>query len=258
MATTRSRRPLVAGNWKMNAPPVEARALALAMLPQLSDMSAVESVLCPPYLSIATVRDILGDSPVRLGAQDAYHVDAGAFTGAVSAAMLAGSVDYVIVGHSERRHIFGESDSAVYRKAAAVLKHGMAPIVCVGEQLEERDAGRTESVVRSQLYGSLGGLDPEAFERVVVAYEPVWAIGTGRAATAEQAQAAAALIRAELQRVYGPAARQTRVLYGGSVTPNNCAAFFAQPDIDGGLVGGASLKPADFVSIVESCAAGRD
>ena len=251
-----SRRPLIAGNWKMHAPPVEARALALAMLPQLDDFAArVESVLCPPYLSLPAVREVLEGSPVALGAQDAYDVDQGAYTGEVSAAMLAGLVDYVILGHSERRRLFGESDVLVHRKLRAVLRHGMAPIVCVGEALEERDAGRTAAVIRGQLHGSLGGLSPEQFDRVVVAYEPVWAIGTGRAATPEQAEEVAALIREELGRVYGEAAEGTRVQYGGSVTPANCAAFFAVPDIDGALVGGASLKPADFVAIVENCAA---
>ncbi len=238
----------------MNAGPVEARALALAMLPQLTDFAGVESVLCPPYVSLLTVREVIAGTPVKLGAQDAYDVDQGAFTGAVSAAMLAGIVDYVILGHSERRHIFGETDAQVLRKAQAVLRHGMAPIVCVGERLEERDANRTAAVIRAQLHGSLGGLTAEQFARVVVAYEPVWAIGTGRAATAEQAQEVAGLIREELRTLYGAAADGTRIQYGGSVTPANCAAFFALPDIDGALVGGASLKPADFVAIVENCA----
>jgi triosephosphate isomerase len=238
----------------MNGAPVEARALALAMLPQLSDFASVESVLCPPFLSLATVREVIAHHPVKLGAQDAYFVDQGAFTGAVSAAMLAGIVDYVILGHSERRHIFGESDGAVARKTQAALRHGLQPIVCVGEQLEDRDTNRTAAVVRSQIHGSLGGLTSEQFALVTVAYEPVWAIGTGRAATPEQAQEVAALIRDELTRLYGKAARGTRIQYGGSVTPSNCGAFFAERDIDGALVGGASLKPDDFVAIVENCA----
>lgn len=249
------RRPLVAGNWKMNAAPFEARALALAMLPQLADFAAIESVVCPPFVSLTTVREALGQGPVRLGAQDAFDVDAGAFTGAVSAAMLAGLVDYVILGHSERRHIFGESDAVVARKTHAVLRHGMDPIVCVGERLEDRDLNRTAAVVRAQLHGSLGGLTQEQFRCVVVAYEPVWAIGTGRAATADQAQDVAGLIRDELRRLYGNDADLTRIQYGGSVTPANCTAFFSLSDIDGALVGGASLKPSDFVSIVENCAA---
>ncbi|MGI8913778.1 MAG: triose-phosphate isomerase [Chloroflexota bacterium] len=253
MSTT-TRRPIIVGNWKMNGAPIEARALALAMLPQLSDFAGVESVLCPPFLSLTTVREVLGDAPVKLGAQDAYDVDQGAFTGAVSAAMLAGLVDYVILGHSERRHIFGEGDDVVARKVQAVLRHGLTPIICVGEQLEDRDAKRTTAVVRGQLQGSLAGVNAEQFACLVVAYEPVWAIGTGRAATADQAQEVAALIRSELTRMFGPAAAATRVQYGGSVTPANCRAIFALPDIDGALVGGASLKPADFVAIVENCA----
>lgn len=251
---TAARRPIIAGNWKMNAAPIEARALALAMLPQLSDFAGVESVLCPPFLSLTTVREVLADAPVKLGAQDAFDVDQGAFTGAVSAAMLAGIADYVILGHSERRHIFGEDDALIARKVHSALRHGLTPIVCVGEQLEDRDANRTEAVVRGQLQGSLAGLSADQFARLVVAYEPVWAIGTGRAATAEQAQEVAALIRAELTPLFGAAAEATRIQYGGSVSPANCPAIFAQPDIDGALVGGASLKPADFVAIVENCA----
>jgi triosephosphate isomerase (TIM) len=251
---TAARRPIVAGNWKMNTAPTEARALALAMLPQLSDFAGVESVLCPPFLSLTTVREVLADAPVKLGAQDAFDVDQGAYTGAVSAAMLAGVVDYVILGHSERRHIFGEDDALIARKTQAVLRHGLAPIVCVGERLEERDANRTAEVVRGQLRGSLAGLNADQFARLVIAYEPVWAIGTGRAASAEQAQEVAALIRAELTRMFGSAAAATRVQYGGSVTPANSGAIFTQPDIDGALVGGASLKPDDFVAIIENCA----
>ncbi len=248
------RRPLVAGNWKMNAAPEEARALALAMAPRLRDVRTVESVVCPAFLAISAVREVVYGSPIKVGAQDAYEVDYGAFTGAVSAAMLARLVEYVIAGHSERRHLFGDTDDIVHRKTRAILRHGMAPIVCVGERLEERDAGRTAAVITSQLHGSLGGLEASAFQHVTVAYEPVWAIGAGRAATADQAQEAAALIRSELRRLFGEAAQTTRILYGGSVNPANCAAFFAQQDIDGALVGGASLKPDDFVAIVESCA----
>src|SRR6185312_5529943 len=150
-----SRRPIIAGNWKMNAAPVEARALALAVLPQLADFTAVESVLCPPFISLTTVREVLRDGPVRLGAQDAFDIAKGAYTGAVSAAMLAGLVEYVILGHSERRQYFGDTDESVNRKARAVLEHGMAPIICVGERLEERDAGRTEAVIRAQVQGGL-------------------------------------------------------------------------------------------------------
>ena len=251
---TAARRPIVAGNWKMNAAPVEARALALAMLPELTDFSDVESVLCPSFLSLTTVREVLANGPVKLGAQDAHDVDQGAFTGAVSAAMLAGIADYVILGHSERRWIFGDDDGIVARKTQAALRHGLTPIVCVGEQLSDRDANRTAEVVQSQLRGSLASLSDDQFTHIVVAYEPVWAIGTGRAATADQAQEVAALIRGELTRLFGVAAARTRIQYGGSVTPANCRAIFALADVDGALVGGASLKPADFVAIVENCA----
>jgi len=251
---TAARRPIVAGNWKMNAAPVEARALALAMLPELTDFSDVESVLCPSFLALTTVREVLGNGPVKLGAQDAYDVDQGAFTGAVSAAMLAGVADYVILGHSERRWVFGDDNDCVARKTRAALHHGLTPIVCVGEQLGERDANRTAEVVQSQLRGSLAGLSDDQFTKIVIAYEPVWAIGTGRAATAEQAQEVAALIRGELTRLFGAGAARTRIQYGGSVTPANCRAIFALADVDGALVGGASLKPADFVAIVENCA----
>jgi triosephosphate isomerase len=238
----------------MHAPPREAAALASAIAHGVTPFTHVEVAVAPPFISLSAVRHALEGSAVRLGAQDAYWADSGAYTGAVSAAMLAGLAQYVIVGHSERRSLFGDTDQHVYKKAAAVLRHGMAAIVCVGEHLDDRDGGRTDAVVRSQIHGSLGGLEAGSFRQVVVAYEPVWAIGTGRAATADQAQEVAAMIRAELQRLFGAAASATRILYGGSVNPTNCAAFFACQDVDGALAGGASLKAADFTGIVEAAA----
>ncbi|MCL5946478.1 MAG: triose-phosphate isomerase [Chloroflexi bacterium] len=247
--------PFVAGNWKMNFGPAMASQFALALRPQLEALtSRVEIALCPPFISIPAVGQALDGSSIRVGAQDAYYEDSGAFTGEVAAAQLAGLCDYVIIGHSERRQYFGETDVEVFLKAKAVLAHGLRAIVCVGERLPERDAGRTAAVIRGQLWSGLGGLEVSEFERVVVAYEPVWAIGTGRAATPEQAQEVAGLVREELQRMFGPVSRKTRIQYGGSVNQANCATFFRLPDIDGALVGGASLKEQEFVVIVQSCA----
>ncbi|MCL4545257.1 MAG: triose-phosphate isomerase [Chloroflexi bacterium] len=252
------RLPFVAGNWKMNLDPAGAAELAVAVRAPLDALSdRVEAAVCPAFVALMAVRSVLEGSQVKLGAQNAYHVGHGAFTGEVSAEMLKGLCDYVIVGHSERRQYFGETDASVFLKTQAVLKSGLGAIVCIGERLDERDAGRTTSVIRSQLHGSLGGLDHEILGRVTIAYEPVWAIGTGRAASAEQAQEVAGMIREELRRMFGSIANETRIQYGGSVNPANCSVFFAQPDIDGALVGGASLKATDFVAIVRGCAQQR-
>jgi triosephosphate isomerase len=238
----------------MHAPPREAAALASAIAHGVTPFTHVEVAVAPPFISLSAVRHALEGSAVRLGAQDAYWADSGAYTGAVSAAMLAGLAQYVIVGHSERRSLFGDTDQHVYKKAAAVLRHGMAAIVCVGEHLDDRDGGRTDAVVRSQIHGSLGGLEAGSFRQVVVAYEPVWAIGTGRAATAQDAADAIAIIRALLAEMYGAAAAApVRVQYGGSVTAANAAELAAVPDVDGALVGGASLT-SEFVAIARAFA----
>jgi triosephosphate isomerase (TIM) len=251
------RTPLVAGNWKMNKTVAEARALVSEMGQELKTIAGVEKVLCPPYLSIVAVANLLGGTDIGLGAQNLHWEEKGAFTGEISAAMLAEFCQYVIIGHSERRTYFGETDESVNKKTRAALAHNLTPIVCVGETLEEYEAGRTSEVVTRQVLGGLGNLESGAGGRVIVAYEPVWAIGTGRASSPENAQAVhAEMIRPALAQVFDAAvAQQIRILYGGSVTGANAATFFAMPDIDGALVGGASLKTEDFVAIVRAAVA---
>lgn len=249
------RTPIVAGNWKMHYGPSEAHEFAVSILSDLAAITSVERVLCPPAISIAPVHAVVGGSGIALGAQNMYFEPKGAYTGEISPLMLLGLCAYVILGHSERRAYFGESDELVNRKARAAFQYGLHPIVCVGERLEERDAGETERVLTAQVHASLAHLPRELLAGLVVAYEPLWAIGTGRAATPRDAAAAAVLIRALLAEMYGdPAARTVRVQYGGSVTPDNVAAFAALPEVDGALVGGASLS-ADFVTIVRATAA---
>jgi len=244
-----NRMPIVAGNWKMNLGPTEARDFAASILSDLVTVRGVEIVLCPPAISLPAVHAVLSGTNIKLGAQNMYYMANGAFTGEISPTMLEGLADYVILGHSERRTHFGETDDLVNRKAVAAFEHNIRPIVCVGEHLEDRDAGRTERVIPSQVYGSLKGLPSSRLEELVVAYEPVWAIGTGRAATPKDAADVAALIRALLVEMYGAVeASVIRVQYGGSVTTANAASFASLPDIDGSLVGGASLRP-DFAEI---------
>jgi triosephosphate isomerase len=250
-----SRVPIVAGNWKMNTRVAEGLALVDELLPAIRSIEGVERVVCPPFPSLVAVGERLRGSGVLLGAQNAYFEAKGAFTGEVSPQMLRGVVDYVIVGHSERRHILGETDEVVARKVRAVAEHGLRPILCVGETLEQRDGGETETVLRRQVRSALEGLDH--VEGLVVAYEPVWAIGTGRAATAADANGGNGVIRQELRSMLGDeVARTTRVQYGGSVTPDNAAELLGQPEVDGALVGGASLKAESFAAIVRA-ASGR-
>jgi triosephosphate isomerase len=250
------RKPIVAGNWKMHKRIGEAIDLAAEVKRGVAEISGVDVVLCPPFTALKPVGDLLRYSNVRLGAQNAHWESSGAFTGEVSMTMLADlGCAYVIVGHSERRALFGETDEVVRRKAAAALAAGLSPIVCLGETLEQREAGATEAVLAEQMAGSLAGLEAE-MARVVLAYEPVWAIGTGRTATAEQAQAAQAFIRERLREAAGPGvARLVRIQYGGSVKPQNAAEIFGRPDVDGGLIGGASLEAASFVEIARAATA---
>ncbi|HEX6817152.1 MAG TPA: triose-phosphate isomerase [Ktedonobacterales bacterium] len=243
--------PIIAGNWKMNLTPTQAADFAASILPDLKQIAGVERVLCPPAIDIPGVAQVVkgSGSGVELGAQNMYFEDQGAYTGEISPLMLQQLVEYVILGHSERRGYFGETDALVNRKAQAAFAHGLWPIVCVGERLEERDTGRAHEVITTQVRGSLADLPQTRLNELVVAYEPVWAIGTGRAATAADAADAATLIRGLLGEMYGPYAAGVRVQYGGSVTAANIAEFAALPDVDGALVGGASLKP-EFVEIV--------
>jgi len=247
-----SRTPLVAGNWKMHKTVAEARGLVTAIIGSRLP-AGVEVAVCPPFTAVADVGRVLEGSTVRLGAQDVFWEPQGAFTGEISPVMLADlRCRYVIVGHSERRQHFGETDEAVARKARAALAHGLVPIVCVGERLEDRDAGQTERVVTRQVEIAIAGMSSDQIRQLVVAYEPVWAIGTGRAATAQEANRVIGLIRETLARRAAEAAAQTRVLYGGSVTPDNAKEFSGQPQIDGALVGGASLDAQKFLAIVRA------
>jgi triosephosphate isomerase len=251
-----SRRKIVAGNWKMNLDRARATELAAAVAARATEAGATELVLCPPAVYIETVGATLAaeKSPVALGGQNMHDKPSGAFTGEVAAAMLLDlGCRYVILGHSERRTLFGETDAIVNAKTKAALAAGLIPITCVGETLEEREAGRTSDVVATQVRGSLAGLSPADLEKTVVAYEPVWAIGTGKVATPQQAQEVHALIRGLLGGLASPAvADKVRIQYGGSVKPDNAADLAVQPDIDGALVGGASLKADDFLGIAKA------
>ena len=251
------RKPVIAGNWKMNKTVAETLELVRELRQLLVETPEnVEVVLCPPFTALWVARNGLGRSQFSLGAQNLYHEQKGAFTGEISPAMLAELVTYVIIGHSERRQHFSETDESVNRKVEAALANGLKPIVCVGEVLAEFESGKTNEVVGRQVRGGLAELAPEQMQNVVIAYEPVWAIGTGKAATGAGANAVVALaIRGPLTEMFGAeVAQATRVQYGGSVTPANIAEFMAQPDLDGALVGGASLKAADFAEIVKQTA----
>lgn len=249
------RTPLVAANWKMHKTRAEATAFVEAALPRLRAVEGVEVVICPPYTALETVARLLRGCSVRLGAQNLHWERQGAFTGEVSPGMLAElGCTYVIVGHSERRRMFGDSDDRVRRKVRAAFDAGLVPILCVGETLEERQAGQTESRVAAQISEGTADLSEQEARRLVVAYEPVWAIGTGHAATAEEADRVIAFIRESLRGRFGGAADATRIQYGGSVTSRNAAEFLRQPEVDGALVGGASLDPQEFVAIASAAA----
>jgi triosephosphate isomerase len=250
------RLPFVAGNWKMFNTVAEARVLVADLLPGLIVVQGVEIVLCPPFTSILPVAALLEGTSIGVGAQNMHWEASGAYTGEVAPPMLAEFCRYVIIGHSERRAYFGENDTSVNLKVKAALEYGLVPIMCVGETLAENEAGITREVVSRQVKEGLKGIDDKFIESIVVAYEPVWAIGTGRAATAEGASAVIAdIIRVVLGQMYdNGAAQKVRVLYGGSVKASNAGEFFRQADIDGALVGGASLKASEFIPIVKAAA----
>jgi len=251
------RRPIIAANWKMHKTHLEAiqTVQKLSYLLDKRHMDRVEVVICPSFTSLRSIQTLIESDrlPFRLGAQNVYPEDKGAYTGEVSPPMLATlKVAYVIVGHSERRELFGETDDLVARKIRAVYEHGMVPILCVGERLEERDGGRTQEKVVGQVRRDLGGVSPERAAKLVIAYEPIWAIGTGRNATAADAGEVVGTIRETLRGMFSSdVAASIRVQYGGSVKPGNIREFMAHPDIDGALVGGASLDPEDFALIVQ-------
>ena len=250
------RKKIVAGNWKMNKTASDAESLVRALREELANFREADVVLCPPFTDLATVSRLIQGTHLDLGAQNMHYEKSGAFTGEISADMLRDLYcHYVILGHSERRQYFHEDDALVNRKVKAALASSLRPIVCVGETLEERDAGRVEEVVSTQVKGSLAGLSGKELLDTIVAYEPVWAIGTGRTATSDQAEEVHALIRKTLAEMASEAVAQgVRIQYGGSVKPGNAKELFSMPDIDGGLIGGASLDAHSFAEIVRAAA----
>lgn len=247
------REPLIAGNWKMNTTLKEAKKLVRAMLAELDNVVGVEKVLCPPFISLAEIKLLIKGTSAKLGAQNMYFEDKGAYTGEISPPMLIDLCDFVILGHSERRRYFAESDETINKKVKKALESGLKPILCVGESLEDNEAVRTEQKITKQVNADLAGISHTS--QLVIAYEPIWAIGTGRAATGKQANATIKLIRGILANMWdNETAKTVRILYGGSVTSSNIAEFISEPDIDGALVGGASLKADEFVSIAKQTA----
>ena len=250
----RYRKTIIAGNWKMNKTPAEAKALIEEMKPLLSKTKWCEMVLCVPFTDIQTAVKAAKGSKIAIGAENMHYEKSGAFTGEISADMLKElGVKYVIIGHSERRQYFNETDATVNKKVHAALEVGLRPIVCVGESLEQREMGVTMDLIAYQVKCALSGVSADKVRHVVIAYEPLWAIGTGKTATAEQAGEVCEAIRAVIRKLYGArVARSVTIQYGGSMNPGNAAELLAQPDVDGGLIGGASLKPDQFVDIINA------
>jgi triosephosphate isomerase len=250
----KDRKLIIAGNWKMNKTVAEALALVADLKRELGSVKEVDIVVCPPFTALESVSKAILDSNLRLGAQNMSENNVGAFTGEIAAVMLKEfSVRYVILGHSERRQYQKESDALIAKKAAAVLAASLKPIVCIGETLAEREANQTEKVLQTQVRGSFAGLTKEQMVETIVAYEPVWAIGTGKTATTQQAQEAHAFVRQQLAAMFDEAtAKKARIQYGGSVKPNNARELMSQPDVDGALVGGASLEGRSFADIIKN------
>ena len=251
--------PIIAGNWKMNKTIAEAIELIQAIKDPLASITSVEKVVCPTYVCLPAVKEAIGDAEIGLGAQNVYYQESGAYTGEIAPGMLEGLVQYVIIGHSERRAYFGETNESVNAKIVAALAHDLTPIVCVGETLELRRAGETNEWVKGQVIAALDGLTGEQVRSMVIAYEPIWAIGTGVAATTADAQEVIGeVVRPIVAELFGDeVAQAVRIQYGGSVKPSNTAELMSMPDIDGGLVGGASLNAGDFVDIVRLTAASK-
>ena len=246
------RKPIIAGNWKMNMTPAEAKELVGALVPLVKD-ARCDVVICPPFVDLCAVKPLLEGTNIHLGVQNIHWAEKGAFTGEMSANMLkAHGVEFAIIGHSERRQYFGETDATVNMRAKAALENGITPIICVGESLEQRERGETDEFVASQVRGALEGISADDARRIVIAYEPIWAIGTGRTATAEMAEETIIVIRKAVRRIVGNDAAETvRIQYGGSMNPQNAASLMAMENIDGGLIGGASLKAEDFSKVVK-------
>lgn len=250
------RTPIIAGNWKMHKTIAESVTFVTELAPKIADYNGVERVVGPTYLALAGVYEALKDTPIQVAAQDAHWEASGAFTSQVSPQMLTGVADYVIIGHSECRAYLNETDEGVNKKAKALLAQGLKPIIAVGESLEQNEAGETVSFVSGQVRAALAGISAEDMANIVIAYEPIWAIGTGRSATSEQANdTISTAVRGTVRELYGEAvADAVRIQYGGSVKPNNMTEFMSQPDIDGALVGGASLKVDDFTELIRLAA----
>lgn len=248
-----SRKILIAGNWKMNKTATEAVELATPIIAAVSNCKEIDVLMCPTFTSIPAVSALLGNSTVKLGAQNVSDKTSGAYTGEISAAMLRDlHVSHVILGHSERRSYYGETDAFINKKVITCRENNLIPILCVGETLEEREAGKVEEVIKTQLVGGLADVPADKAENIVIAYEPVWAIGTGKTATPDQAQDVHAFIRKTLTEILGTVSDKIRILYGGSMKPSNADELLAKPDIDGGLIGGAALVAKDFLALVES------
>ena len=245
------RKPIIAGNWKMNKTPEEAKALVSELIPLLKDAKC-DVVICPPFTALCPAKKLIEGTNIHLGVQNIHWAKSGAFTGEISADMLKFfGVEYAIVGHSERRQYFGETDETVNMRARAALDNGITPIICVGESLEQREGGETNAFVSSQVRSALNGMSEAEVASIIIAYEPIWAIGTGKTATAEMAEETVAMIRQTVAEQFGAeAAAAVRIQYGGSMNPKNAASLMAMPDIDGGLIGGASLKAEDFARVV--------
>ena len=250
------RTPIIAGNWKMHKTADESVAFVKELAPKLSDVTSVERVVSPTFLALTGVADALKDTGIKVSAQNVHWEEKGAFTSQISPSMLQGLVEYVIIGHSECRAYLGDTDEIVNKKVKSALAHGLKTIIAVGESLEQNEAGETEAFVSNQVRGALANITAEQMANVVIAYEPIWAIGTGKSASAEIAQTISSkVIRATLTELYGKDVAQTiRIQYGGSVKPNNMAEYMSQPDVDGALVGGASLNVDDFTTLVEIAA----
>ena len=245
------RKPIIAGNWKMNKTPEEAKALVSDLIPLVKNAKC-DVVVCPPFVDLCPVSKLIEGTNIHLGCQNIHWAESGAYTGEISPSMLkAFGVEYAIIGHSERRAYFGETDEGVNKRAKAALANGIVPIICVGETLEQREAGVTETFVSGQTVAAFAGIPAEDAVKVVIAYEPIWAIGTGKTATAADANATIAVIRKTIAGIYGQeVADKVRIQYGGSMKPSNATELMSMPEIDGGLIGGASLKAVDFAGVV--------
>ena len=249
-----ARKVVIAGNWKMNKTGAEGKAFVQEFIPKVAGIDSVEIVVCPAFTALDAVVRAAAGTNVKVGAQNVHWAESGAFTGEISAAMLKETgVEYVIIGHSERRQYFGETDETVNKRLKAALNAGLIPMVCIGELLEEREGGKTEEVIDTQVRGGFAGISAEAMEKIIVAYEPVWAIGTGKTATPEMAEETHAYVRSVLADMFGSeTAGKVRIQYGGSMKGSNAAELVAQEDIDGGLVGGASLEPDAFAELIKN------